>query len=343
MYACPEFDLSSFSRTELKQFVSIIGEKPFRADQLWHWIYMRGAGQFKDMSNISKQSQKKWEQIARISAPESCNIQVSAKTGTIKYLWALEDGLNIESVYIPEKNRRTVCISTQAGCALGCKICATAKIGFERNLYAREITGQVLAVQKHIGEKLTNIVVMGMGEPFLNYNELMKSLYIIKDGDGIAIGSRKITISTAGIVPYIKRYTREGHLFQLAISLHATTDKQRSAIIPINKKYPLSMLLSAAEQYAKQSKQRVTFEYVLIDGFNDTPEDAERLIKMLKRIPCKVNLIALNPVKGDFNRPADHKINSFVKAIEPLRAPVTIRLSKGDDIDGACGQLAGKT
>ncbi len=305
-------------------------------------MYIRDLDRFDEMTNISKELRKKLARVAYISRLKLAERQISAISGTEKFLWQLEDGLYIESVLIPEKDRRTVCISSQVGCALGCKICATGKLGLTRNLYTHELVEQVMGIQRMLGEKISNVVVMGMGEPFQNYDNLLKALYIIKDSDGIAIGHRKITISTAGLVPEIKRYSEEGHQFQLALSLHATTDAQRNKIMPINKKYPLDELITASRAYAQKARSRLTVEYVLIDGINDTPEDAHRLIKMLKGIPCKVNLIAYNPTSDEFKRPDKARIQAFSDIICPiLYAPVTLRLSKGDDIDGACGQLAG--
>jgi len=336
--------LKGLSRQEMENFFLSIGEKRFRAQQLWTWIYIRDMDHFEEMSNISKALRKKLSRIATISRLKLAAKQLSEATGTQKFLWELEDGLHVESVFIPDKERRTVCISTQVGCALGCRICATGKLGFTRNLHSHEIVEQVMGVQRQIGQKMTNIVVMGMGEPFQNYDALLRALYILNDSDGIAIGYRKITISTAGLIPELQRYTAEGHPFQLALSLHATTDAQRNQIMPINKKYPLAELLAASRAYTQNSKSRLTIEYVLIDGVNDAPEDAHRLMKLLRGIPCKINLIAYNPTGNTFKRPTQARIDAFSDIICPLlSAPVTVRRSKGDDIDGACGQLAGKS
>lgn len=339
-----KIDLKGLSRQELEAFVLSIGEKRFRAQQLWTWIYIRDLHGFDEMTNLSKALRQKLQRVAYISRLKLVAKQTSESTGTQKFLWELEDGVHIESVFIPDKDRRTVCISTQVGCAMGCRICATGKLGLTRNLYSHEMVDQVAGVQRETGKEMTNIVVMGMGEPFQNYDELMRALYVIKDSDGIAIGHRKITISTAGLVPELQRYTAEGHPFQLALSLHATTDAQRNQIMPINKKYPLDMLLAAARAYTASVKSRLTIEYVLIDGINDAPEDARRLMKLLRGMPCKVNLIAYNPTGDQYKRPSAAKIAAFSEIIYPmLSAPVTLRLSKGDDIDGACGQLAGKS
>jgi 23S rRNA (adenine2503-C2)-methyltransferase len=261
-------------------------------------------------------------------------------TSVVKYLWKCLDGALIESVYIPEGKRRTFCVSSQVGCTLGCAICATGRMGWKRNLHPGEITDQVVQMIRSLGLRPTNLVLMGMGEPLLNYKHVIKALHILNDPDGTAIGHRKITISTAGIVPVLKTYIKEKQPFKLAVSLNATTDRQRSVIMPVNRKYPLHELLRTIRTYTEVSKKRVTFEYVLIRDFNDTPEDAERLKKLIKSIPCKINLIACNPVDKRFERPDEARIESFAEILRSLNAPVTLRLSKGNEIKGACGQLA---
>ncbi|MBN2415596.1 23S rRNA (adenine(2503)-C(2))-methyltransferase RlmN [bacterium] len=336
-------DLKSLSREGLTAFISGLEEKPFRAEQIWNWLYARGVSDFQHMTNLSKAFRERLETVACISRLELEDRQVSKKTGTVKYLWRLEDGREVESVYIPDGNRHTICISTQVGCALGCDICATARIGFTRDLTVSEIVNQVMDTAADMGRKPTNIVVMGMGEPFLNYDNLITALYIINSRDGLAVSHRRITISTAGIAPLIRRYAGEGHPFKLAISLHATTDSVRSRIMPINRKYPLKDLMAAAGVYARTARDRLTFEYVLIDGINDSKEDARRLRNMLRTIPCKVNLISYNA--GGNSRYAaspPERVRVFTDEIRHLLAPVTLRLSRGDDINGACGQLAGK-
>jgi 23S rRNA (adenine2503-C2)-methyltransferase len=332
-------NLKAFSREELLHFVKEHGEKPFRAGQLWSWIYQKGVTSFDEMTNISKEFRKHLDSVAYISSLKLVEDSRSKTSDTRKFLWELEDGLKMESVYIPDGKRRTVCISTQIGCLLGCAFCATGSMGFIRNLYPYEIVDQILCVQRLVEEKPSNIVVMGMGEPFLNYFNVIKALFIIKDPEGISIGHRKITISTAGILPKLKQYIEEKQPFQLAISLNATTETQRSQIMPISKKYPLRDLLNIAKEYTKRSKKRLTFEYVLMKDVNDSPEDARRLIRILRNIPCKVNLIAYNPTNNRFARPDDERIQAFASSIRKICSPITLRLSRGDDIQGACGQL----
>jgi 23S rRNA (adenine2503-C2)-methyltransferase len=324
----------------MRKYIEKIGEKPFRTDQLWTWIYNKGVLDFKSMTNLSRDFRSKLEKIAIIPPLKLIDKQESNLSGTIKFLWELTDGQHIESVYIPEKSRRTVCLSSQVGCALDCQFCATGKMGFIRNLDCHEICGQILTITRETGQKPTNIVIMGMGEPFLNYQNVIKALFIINDPEGIAIGNRKITISTAGIVPKLYEYADQGLPFKLAISLNATTNRQRTKLMPINSKYPLQDLIKAAKYYTKKQKKRITFEYVLIKGVNDSPEDALRLMTLVRGVPCKVNLIAYNSTRNQYMRPDEEKINAFAESIRTLRAPVTVRISHGQDIDGACGQLA---
>ena len=334
-----KINLKGLSRDELDGFITGIGEKSFRASQIWSWIYVKGMTSFESMTNISKALRVRLDRMAFISSLRLIEKKSSPISGTRKFLWELEDGFCVESVYIPEKKRRTVCISSQVGCGLGCRFCATAKVGFVRNLLPHEIVDQVISVTRDVDEKPTNIVVMGMGEPLLNYENVLKALVIINNAEGIGIGHRKITLSTAGIVPQLHRYTEEGHPFKLAISLNGTTDAQRSRLMPINRKYPLRDLLQTAREYTRRRRKRLTFEYVLLKGVNDTPADAQRLLQLLEGIPCKVNLIGYNQARGSYKRPDEEHILGFAESIRSLCAPVTLRLSRGDDIDGACGQL----
>ncbi len=335
-------NLKTLSRLELDDWILSVCEKKFRATQLWSWMYQKNETNFERMTDLAKDFRKKLLEIAEVGTLELEKVQASEISGTRKYLWRLGDGMKVESVFIPDGHRRTVCVSSQVGCAMNCRFCATGSMGFLRNLSEFEILEQFLGVWRTLPEKPTNIVIMGMGEPFLNYENVIKAMTILKHPDGAAIGARKITISTSGIVPQILRFSTEKQPFQLAISLNASSDQQRSQIMPINKKYPVDQLLNAAKQYAKSSRRRLTFEYVLLGGFNDTAEDAARLRKLLHGLPCKINLIAFNPTSDGLIRPADEHVHEFAEWIRPICAPVTLRLSKGDDIDGACGQLAVK-
>lgn len=332
--------LKSMSRDELTGFIVVLDEKPFRAAQLWSWLYQKNVDDFDEMTNLSKAFREHLKKRTTAKRLDLHRISRSESTGTVKFLWRLEDENQIESVYIPEGRRRTVCISTQVGCAMGCAFCATGKMGLTRNLTEYEILEQVLSIWNFIRQKPTNIVVMGMGEPFQNYDNVIKALTILNHEDGAAMGARKITISTCGLVPQIRRFADERHPFKLAISLNATTNETRSRIMPINRRFPLNELLDAARYYTRKSRRRITFEYVLLKNVNDSPEDASRLITLLGDLPCKINLIAYNTTSDTFARPEEPVIQRFAKQIETLCAPVILRLSKGDDINGACGQLA---
>jgi 23S rRNA (adenine2503-C2)-methyltransferase len=332
--------LKQFRFDELAAIMQEWGEKPFRARQIWSWLYAKPVRSFDEMTTLSLQMRKRLQDSFRLNSLKPVKKTQSGSSRTTKFLWECEDGSRIESVYIPDGKRRTFCISSQVGCALGCGICATGKLGWKRNLNTGEITDQVVRMIQELEIQPSNLVFMGMGEPLLNYDTVINALGIINHSDGLAVGHRKITVSTAGIIPGIKRFTQEKQPYKLAVSLNATTEKQRSMIMPINKKYPMHELLSAIRQYTQSSKHRVTFEYVLIRNFNDSPQDADRLSRLLANIPCKINLIALNPT-GDRYRPPDETvIEAFAERLRPMRAPVTLRMSRGDDIQGACGQLA---
>ncbi|HHS13351.1 MAG TPA: 23S rRNA (adenine(2503)-C(2))-methyltransferase RlmN [bacterium] len=334
--------LNSLDKEELARFFENLGQKPFRARQIWSWVYGKGIHDFEAMTNMSAALRLQLSRIARFSRLGLAGDMLSA-SGTRKFVWALEDGLFIESVYIPDGKRHTVCVSSQVGCRLGCAFCATARMGFKRDLMPHEIVDQVQSMQALTGVKPTNLVVMGMGEPFLNYHSVIKALNIINDREGIAIGHRKITISTAGIIPRIRQFADEKHPYLLAVSLNASTDALRQRLMPVARRYPLKDLLDTARYYTAKMRKRMTFEYVMLRGINDRMEDARRLKDLLKNIPCKVNLIAYNPTPGAFHRPSEEHIIAFAEALRPLSAPVTLRLSRGDDIQGACGQLAAGT
>ena len=335
-------DLKTLTRSELIRFVENLGEKPFRASQLWLWLYHKGVTSFDEMSNLSKDFRERLKNAAEIRSIELFQKTVSVSTGTQKFLWRLQDGQKIESVFIPESDRKTICISSQAGCALGCTFCATGGMGFRRNLEACEIVDQVLAVRRETGVQPTNIVVMGMGEPFLNYENTMHALDLLNDPEGVAVGHRKITVSTAGIVPRIRQYTEEDRPYKLAVSLNAVSGTLRTELMPVNKTYPLGDVIQSVRDYTRRTGRRATFEYVLLNRVNDFTAHADRLLNLLKGLPCKVNLIVWNPTSDRFSRPDHKRVQAFAERIQPLHAPVILRLSRGDDIDAACGQLAGE-
>lgn len=334
-------NLIGLSRKELAGFIQEIDEKKFRFSQIWSWIYQKKVNNFHEMTNLSKKFRTALTEICCLKSLILKKKNVSSQTGTKKYLWELEDKNLIESVLIPEEKRKTICLSSQVGCSLGCTFCATATLGFTRNLDSFEIVSQVLDIIRDTGITPTNLVIMGMGEPLLNYDNLIKALDILHDPEGLALSHRRITISTAGLVPEIYRYTKEGHPYKLAISLNAADDALRSKLMPINRKYPLNKLMKAAKEYTKTSGKRITFEYVLLNGVNDRPQDAEKLLRLLKGLKCKLNLIEYNNTNSDFISPSKRRVQQFMKILRKLSAPVMLRSSKGDDIQGACGQLAG--
>ncbi len=331
--------LKDLAKQELSEFVVRQGLEPFRARQLFHWLFQKNVAYFSQMTTLKKEVREKLQAIAEINLLDSVSIAASQNEPTHKFLFALHDGNRVESVYMEEANRRTVCVSSQVGCALNCDFCATGKMGFRRNLSVGEIVEQVLWIERHMGKEATNIVMMGMGEPFLNFDAVLRAAELFSDPEGIAVSKRKITISTAGVIPGIERFTQEGHRFKLAISLNATTDEIRRKLMPVTKKYPLSQLLTAVKRYTDNSPYQITFEYLLIAGMNDSLQDAKRLRRLLAHIPCKINLIPYNSVDSRYQPVSDRRLNGFVQALATFSAPVTVRRSNGLDIQAACGQL----
>ncbi len=331
-------NLKALSRTEIEGFISSFGLPSFRARQLIHWIYERLVKDIEEITEFSKDLRKRLKEIAWISNLNILKKQTS-HDGTEKYLFGLEDGEKIESVLIPDKSRLTLCISSQVGCPMGCRFCLTGTMGFRRNLKAYEIVDQVISVKRE-HPQITNIVFMGMGEPLLN---LENTIEAIKRLTGfMRFSPRRITVSTCGIPAKIEALYQafSENPPNLAISLNATTDEVRSAIMPVNKTFPLKSLFEVLKKIPLPKRRRFTFEYVMLDGVNDTPEDARRLIKLLQGIPSKVNLIPFNPVEGiEFKRPDDEKVLRFQKILTDANITALIRKSKGQDIRAACGQL----
>jgi len=334
-------NLTGLDISELEQFAQEIGEKPFRGRQLFSWINAKRAREFQIMTDLAKPLRTKLNTVAEIGQVRLVDSYLSKTSKTCKFVFRLFDGAKIESVYIPEGKRRTLCISSQVGCALSCVFCATGSMGFQRNLEVGEIVDQVLFVEHELDTELSNIVLMGMGEPFLNYDNVIKACQLISHEKGIAIGHRRVVISTVGWVPGIMRLADEGDKFRLAISLNAPTQAQRCELMPVSKKYSLGELINAIKYYTTKSRLRPTIEYVLIAGINDSQQHARQFQRLLRDIPCKVNLIPYNPVDDKYKRPTNEHISQFAEWLYPLQAPVIIRWSKGDDIRGACGQLAG--
>jgi 23S rRNA (adenine2503-C2)-methyltransferase len=333
-------ELKGLNRKELEEFVISSGLEPFRGRQLFRWIYQNGASSFDIMTDLSKQIRTELSKRAEIK-----NLKIVEKLdsldGSSKFLFRLSDGLHIESVLIPEKNRVTLCISSQAGCAVGCRFCATGKMGFMRNLDAGEIVDQLLQAQKFSNRKISNIVFMGMGEPMLNLKSVLKACEIMGDDYGPSLAQKKITISTVGIVHGLRKFVDNVHRLGLAISLHSADEKVRKKIIPAAGKNRLQDILTLAKQYTERTGRRVYFEYLLLGGLTDSLADARKLVKAIHGIPCKINLIKYNPVDGlPFKEPAAENVEKFKEYLYPRTYAVIIRESRGADIKGACGQLA---
>ena len=338
-------NLLGYSLDSLEDFFKDINEPKFRAKQLLKWIHQKGITNFDEMTDFNKILREKLNTIAHIKPPLVDEIFISPE-GTKKYLVKLESGSMIEMVRIPEKKRMTLCISSQAGGALQCTFCATGAQGFEKNLTANEIIGQVWLANFHDKKEdpITNVVFMGMGEPLLNFEPVIESAKIMKDQMGYGLSRKRITISTSGITPQIDKLSKSIDV-SLAISLHAPIDKLRDEIVPINKKYPISELMRSCKDYLSYyaGKRNITIEYVLIDGVNDSPELARKLTKLLSDISCKINLIPFNPFEGsNYKRASKNNINEFKNILMKKGFITTLRITRGDAIDGACGQLVGK-
>lgn len=334
--------IKSLSFGELEEFVLSLGEKKFRAAQIFEWMH-KGVRSFDDMKNIPLELRRKLKEQADPEILETEAVQVSAKDGTRKYLFRLPDGEFVESVLMKYSYGNTVCISTQAGCRMGCSFCASCEGGLKRNLTAGEILDQVLAVSADIGEKVGNVVVMGVGEPFDNYDQLTGFLNNINDKRGFNLGMRNITVSTCGIVPAIIRFAREYPQVTLAVSLHAPDDELRSRIMPVNRRYNLKALTAACREYAEITNKRITFEYILIEGLNDSQKHAGQLADLLKGMNCHINLIPFNGVLGKkFSAVKRAEAEKFRDELRKRGIETTIRRELGSDIDGACGQLRSK-
>ena len=337
-------NIYELSEAELEQQLIDLGQPKFRAKQVVQWIYEKGIHDFEQMTNLPKKLRETLSTQFCFGTLRIDMEQVS-KDGTCKRLYRLADNKLIESVLMPYRDgRRTACISSQAGCAMGCKFCATGQMGFARHLSAEEIFEQAQRFSQELqqkGERLSNIVLMGMGEPFHNYNAVIEAIHLLKDRLGI--GARKITVSTVGLAPKIRAFAQEGLQVKLAISLHSTLDEERTAIMPINRKYPIEELISACREFVEVTNRRITFEYALINGQNDTPEEASRLRNLLQGLMCHVNVIPLNPTAGYDGAPSNpERAQAFIDILERGGIPATIRVRRGIDIDAGCGQLKSK-
>ena len=340
-------NLLGMTLDELETFFISLGEKKFRGAQVFQWLYKYGAESFDDMTDISKTLRERLGEAAVIHHAAAIKTQQSGEKeayATKKILFELTDGRKIESVFIPDDERRTVCISTQVGCAVGCEFCATGWMGFSRNLTVGEIVGQLIYIRKYIDPGISNVVFMGMGEPFLNYENVISAAQIIANEKGVGMAAKHITISTSGIIPKIYEYADAGHPYNLAISLNATTEEVRQRVMPITKKYPLTELLQAAKHFNSTRRNPVTLEYVLMADVNDSNADALRLKKLASELGrCKVNVIPYNPIEGPaLKRPSQERIDYFMKLVSSIQSPLTLRRSRGTDISAACGQLAVK-
>lgn len=344
-----KINLMDLTRQQMREFFAELGEKPFRADQLVKWIYHFGEDNFDNMTNINKKLREKLKAVAEIKAPE-VSVEQRSADGTIK--WAMQVGeQQVETVYIPEADRATLCVSSQVGCALACTFCSTAQQGFNRNLTVSEIIGQVWRASKIIGNfgvtgvrPITNVVMMGMGEPLLNVANVVPAMEIMLDDFAYGLSKRRVTLSTSGVVPALDML-RDKIDVALAISLHAPNDELRDEIMPINKKYNIKMLMDSVHRYLEVSNAnhgKVTIEYVLLDHVNDGTEHAHQLAKVLKNTPCKINLIPWNPFpEAPYGKSSNSRVDRFQKTLMEYGFTVIVRKTRGDDIDAACGQLAG--
>jgi 23S rRNA (adenine2503-C2)-methyltransferase len=334
-------DVAGIERAELETLLEAAGVEPYRARQIYRWVFARGLTDFGLMTDLSKPLRARLSELLRISHPAIVGEDHSSD-GTIKLLLELDDRRRIEAVFIPESPGDTFCISTQVGCAMKCAFCLTGTMGLARNLAAGEIVGQVQALVARLGllDARFNIVLMGMGEPLHNYDETMKALRILSDADGLAVSPRRVTISTVGVVPALERLAREAYMPNLAVSLHATTEAQRDLLVPLNRKYNIAEVIEACRRFPLTRRSRITFEYVMLAGVNDSPQDARRLVSLLGGLKAKVNLIPLNEAAGiPFSRPSDERVDAFARILADRRLAVSVRKSRGRDIRAACGQL----
>jgi 23S rRNA (adenine2503-C2)-methyltransferase len=337
-------NIKDLSFSELTSFLTERKHPAYRAQQIRQWLFQKRARQFADMTNLSRDLRDELATSFSISGLSVLK-RAQARDGTVKFLFGLGDGLSIESVLIPEAKRLTLCISTQVGCAYGCAFCATARLGFKRNLTASEIVDQIIEASRDgvDGPRITNIVVMGMGEPLANYANTLRAIEIIIDGSwGLGIAPRRVTLSSVGLIPQIEQLMSETNV-SLAISLHAATEELRGRLMPVNRKYPLTQLLDCCRNLPLPRRKRITFEYVLLRGVNDSVADATALCRALRGVPSKVNVIPFNPHPGsEFERPADEAVKRFQQVLFDHNIQVNVRRPRGDDIAAACGQLQGQ-
>lgn len=333
-------EIKSMNLSELKETAALMGEKPFRAKQLYEWMHKKLADDFDEMTNLSKAFREKLRERCVLVSLKPVEVQTSKIDGTQKYLFALSDGNVVESVLMKYKHGNSVCISSQVGCKMGCRFCASTIGGWTRNLVPSEMLDQIYKIQKLSGERVSNVVVMGTGEPLDNYENLLRFIRMLSDENGLNISQRNITVSTCGIVPKMYELAEENLQITLAVSLHASNQEKRVRLMPIANKYEITEVLEACRNYFQKTGRRLTFEYSLVGGQNDTPEDARELAELIKGLNCHVNLIPVNPIKErDFVQSGKKVIENFQNKLEKYKINVTIRREMGRDIDGACGQL----
>ncbi|MAQ76604.1 MAG: 23S rRNA (adenine(2503)-C(2))-methyltransferase RlmN [Aquimarina sp.] len=339
-------DIRALTKEQLRNFFEEKGDKAFRGNQVYEWLWSKGAHSFEDMTNISKTTRQMLEENFVINHIKVDQMQRSSD-GTIKNAVRLHDDLVVESVLIPTPKRTTACVSSQVGCSLDCRFCATARLKRMRNLNPDEIYDQVVAIDNesrhYYNRPLSNIVFMGMGEPLMNYNNVIKAIDMITSDEGLGMSPKRITLSTSGVPKMIKKMADDQVRFKLAVSLHSAIDEVRTSIMPFNTTFPLEDLREALEYWYDKTKSRVTYEYVVWKGINDRHEDIDALVKFCTYIPCKVNLIEYNPIDdGEFQQASDTAVNNYIRALESRGFVVNVRRSRGKDIDAACGQLANK-
>ena len=333
-------DLKSFSLEELTQEILSLGEKAFRAKQLYEWMHVKLAAGLEEMTNIPKALKEKLAENYQYTSLQIEDVQISKLDGTRKYLFQLSDGNFVESVWMQYKHGNSVCISSQVGCRMGCKFCASTLDGLERNLLPSEMLDQIYAITRHTGERVSNVVVMGTGEPMDNFDNLLQFIKLLTDENGLHISQRNITVSTCGIVPRMRELADRQLQITLALSLHAATDEKRKELMPIANRYSIQELMDACAYYFEKTGRRLTFEYSLVQGVNDRDEDAKNLAALIGHLNCHVNLIPVNPVvERGFSEPDHTAVLAFQNKLEKKSINVTIRREMGRDIDGACGQL----
>lgn len=337
-------DLKNLAPPELEDFIASFGKERYRSVQIMRWLYRRGVRSVDEMTNLSKKFREQLNQVARISTLSLLRME-EAGDGTKKFLLGLWDGNRIESVLIPDRARLTLCVSTQVGCGLGCRFCLTGKMGWKRDLWVSEIVNQILAVRETMRDNrpITNIVLMGMGEPLSNYDNTLKAIELMAHPDGFGFSSRRITLSTAGLLPGLEKLLNENLRFRLALSLNAADGETRSRLMPVNRRYPMEKVLGVLRNFPLKRRARITFEYVMVEQVNDSARDAKRLIRLLKGIPSKINLIPLNEAPEiPFKRPSEERVRAFQEILMEAGLTAIVRGSKGADISAACGQLRGK-